>query len=261
MRGCPVDSCIYAGRVNHSRTMPATHRFSYRLFMMYLDLDELPTLFRRRWFWSSSRRALAQFRRSDHLGPRDQSLADAVRDRVEQETGTRPNGPIRLLTNLSYFGYCFNPVSFYYCYSKDEESLEYIVSEVNSTPWGERDIYVMECDDAEVAGSAWRFQPSKKMHVSPFMPMDIDYDWVLSPPGERLSVYMANSKDGKRFFDATLSLKRKQISGWSLAGVLLRFPFMTSKIIFVIYWEALRLWIKRCPVYAHPNKEKEVVAR
>jgi len=256
-----VDSCIYEGRVNHSRSAPTAHRFSYRLFMMYLDLDELPTLFRRHWLWSSSRRALAQFRRGDHLGPPEQSLKEAVRDCVAGETGKRPNGPIRLLTNLSYFGYCFNPVSFFYCYSKDGATLDYIVAEVNNTPWGERDIYVMECASANKAGSSWRFQPSKKMHVSPFMPMEIEYDWLLSPPGDRLSVYMANSKDGKRFFDATLSLIRQPISSKSLARVLCRFPFMTFKIVFVIYWEALRLWVKRCPLYAHPDTKKEVVAR
>ena len=256
-----MDSCIYEGRVRHTRSTPATHQFSYRLFMMYLDLDELPTLFGRRWFWSASRPALARFRRSDHLGPDKQPVGDAVRDLVERETGRRPDGPIRLLTNLSYFGYCFNPVSFYYCFGKDGETLEYIVSEVNNTPWGERDIYVMDCEGPAVTESLWRFSPSKKMHVSPFMPMEIDYDWVLSTPADRLSVYMANSKDGKRFFDASMTMNRKRLTGWSLAGVLLRFPFMTFKIVVAIYWEALRLWGKRCPVYAHPGKEKEVAVR
>jgi len=229
--------------------------------MMYLDLDELPTLFVARWFWSVSRPALARFRRSDHLGWRKQSLGEAVRDLVEGETGQRPDGPIRLLTNLSYFGYCFNPVSFYYCFAKDGETLEYIVTEVNNTPWGERDTHVMDCSGPAAAESSWRFKPSKKMHVSPFMPMEIEYDWVLSSPANQLSIYMANSKDGKRFFDATMTLRRRRITGSSLASVLLRFPFMTFKIVFAIYWEALRLWVKRCPVYAHPDKKEEVVVR
>jgi len=256
-----MDSCIYEGQVRHTRLAPETHQFSYRLFMMYLDLDELPTVFAKHWFWSVSRSALARFRRSDHLGSDKQSLGDAVRDLIEGETGRRPVGPIRLLTNLSYFGYCFNPVSFYYCFAKDGESLEYIVSEVNNTPWGERDTYVMDCASTSATESSWRFKPTKKMHVSPFMPMEIEYEWVLTAPANQLSVYMANSKEGKRFFDATMTLKRKRIAGMSLAGVLLRFPFMTFKIIFAIYWEALRLLAKRLPIYAHPDKEKEVVAR
>ena len=230
-----MESCIYAGRVEHTRTRPADHRFGYDLFMMYLDLDELPSLFSKRWLWSNRRPALARFRREDHIGPAEQPLGDSVRDLVEAETGRRPAGPIRLLTNLSYFGYCFNPVSFYYCFDPAGESLETIVAEVNNTPWGERDTYVLSC----AAGQrTWRFAPRKKMHVSPFMPMDVTYDWRLSQPADRLTVQMANSSDGVRIFQAGLQLAKKPLNGWNLAGVLLRFPFMTAKIIGAIYWQA-----------------------
>ncbi len=256
-----MESCIYEGRVRHTRSRPAKHQFSYRLFLMYLDLDELHTLFQKRWFWSASRPALARFRRRDHLGPDDQSLGDAVRDLVENETGIRPGGSIRLLTNMSYYGYCFNPVSFYYCFAADGETVEYIVSEVNNTPWGERDTYVMDCTAAATTESLWRFRPKKKMHVSPFMPMEIEYDWVLSAPADRLSVFMANSRDGTRLFNAAMILNRRQITGWSLASVLLRFPLQTFKVVLAIYWEALRLWVKRCPLYAHPGKGKGSFAR
>ena len=256
-----MESCIYEGRVRHARRKPVAHQFNYRLFMMYLDLDELPTLFGRRWFWSATRPALARFRRDDHIGPGDKPLADVIRELVERNTGKRPNGPIRLLTNLSYFGYCFNPVSFYYCFAADGETVEYIVSEVNNTPWGERDTYVLDCQQVGPKGRSWRFQPKKKMHVSPFMPMNIEYDWVLSKPTDRLSVYMANTENGARIFDADMNMNRKGITGWSLAGVLLRFPLMTTKIILAIHWEALRLWVKRCPLYIHPGKENEAVSR
>jgi DUF1365 family protein len=229
--------------------------------MMYLDLDELPSLFQNRWFWSASRPALARFRRADHFGAEGESLADAVRARVAQETGTRPGGPIRLLTNLSYFGYCFNPVSFYYCFAEDGEAVEFIVAEVNNTPWGERDTYVMDCRSKDMTSASWRFQPKKKMHVSPFMPMELEYNWVLSEPADQLSIFMANARNGKRFFGATMKLERKSISAASLAGVLIRFPFMTARIMLAIYWQALRLWVKRCPVYKHPGKETEVTAR
>jgi len=256
-----MDSCIYEGRVRHTRTAPTSHQFTYRLFMMCLDLDELPSLFEKRWFWSVSKPALARFRREDHLGPAEQPLAESVRDLIEKETGVRPEGSIRLLTNLSYFGYCFNPVSFYYCYNGSGEVLNYIVAEVNNTPWGERDTYVLDCASGQKKSATWRFEPTKKMHVSPFMSMDSEYDWVLSAPDERLSVFMANSKDGQRFFDAAMTLQRRPISGRSLAAVLLRFPFMTMKIIFAIYWEAFRLWRKRAPYYDHPNKKIEAATR
>ena len=253
-----MDSCIYEGRVRHTRQTPAEHAFEYRLFQMYLDLDELPTLFEKRWFWSASRPALARFRRSDHIGDPNEPLGDSVRNLVESETGIRPRGPIRLLTNLSYFGYCFNPVSFYYCFDEAGENVETIVTEVNNTPWGETDTYVLRCDTEK---RSWRFAPKKKMHVSPFMPMDIDYRWALSTPGDNLSVYMANSKDGNKIFDATMALERRPISSRSLASVLFRFPLMTLKVILAIHWEALRLWVKRVPFHEHPAKtEKEVAA-
>ena len=253
-----MNSCIYEGQVRHTRLRPAHHQFNYRLFMMYLDLDELPGLFKKYWFWSATRAAFARFRRSDHLGDKDRPLSECVRDLVQEETGTRPAGPVRLLTNLSYFGYCFNPVSFFYCFADDGETVEYIVTEVNNTPWGERDSYVQVCADNK---RSWRFRPKKKMHVSPFMPMDIDYHWALSEPARHLSVYMASSTEGERFFNASMSMRKKLITSLSLASVLLRFPLMTVKIVSAIHWEALRLWIKRVPFYVHPGKQKEVAAR
>jgi DUF1365 family protein len=253
-----MKSCIYEGQVRHTRQTPARHTFSYRLFLMYIDLGELPSLFDRHWFWSASRPALARFRREDHIGPASESLEDSVRNRVATETGRRPAGPIRLLTNLSYFGYCFNPVSFYYCFGEDGESVEAIVAEVNNTPWGETDTYVLDCAPGK---RGWRFAPRKKMHVSPFMPMDIDYRWALSAPDEKLSVYMANSRNGSKLFDATLALEQRPINSRTLAGVLIRYPFMTLKVMLGIHWEALRLWVKRCPFYEHPEKRKEVTAQ
>lgn len=255
-----MKSCIYEGQVKHARLTPVPHHFDYRLFMMYLDLDELPTLFKKRWLWSASGRAIARFRRSDHLGHTERPLDECVREVVEKETGYLPRGPIRLLTNLSYYGYCFNPVSFYYCFSSDDETLEYIVVEVNNTPWGERETYVMKCGDVGDNSLAWRANPKKKMHVSPFMSMDVEYSWVLTTPMNDLAVHMSSKQDGEKIFNAAMMLNRRSISGRSLAGILVRFPFMTLKVIMAIHWQALRLWLKRVPIHMHPDKRKEANA-
>lgn len=239
---------------------PTGHEFVYRLFMMYLDLSELDRVFARRWLWSCKRPALARFKRENHLGDVEVPLDQAVRELVESKTGQRPDGPIRLLTNLSYFGYCFNPVSFYYCFDAADSGVESIVAEVNNTPWGERHCYVLNQADNLNADTEQdpvmhqRYAPTKQMHVSPFMPMDVKYDWRFSQPTQTLNVYMANLHEGHKVFDATLKFKRTEIDAMALARTLLSHPFMTIKVIVAIHWQALRLWFKRVPVYDHPAK-------
>lgn len=254
-----MDSCIFEGRVRHSRRLPVTHEFSYRVFMLYLDLDELPQLFENRWLWSDRRAAFARFRREDHLGDPTLPLASAVRDLVQERTGRRPEGPIRLLTHLRYFGYGFNPVSFYYCFDRSGSDLETIIAEVNNTPWGEQHCYVLPIDKPAAKNAVYRFQPEKVMHVSPFMSMDVDYDWAFSPPSDNLNVFMANERDGERVFHASLLLHRREITGRSLARVLLQYPLMTLRVITAIHWQALKLWLKRCPLYVHPAKQTKTV--
>ncbi|MRR58659.1 MAG: DUF1365 family protein, partial [Deltaproteobacteria bacterium] len=111
-------SFIYTGRVEHRRYAPVGNVFSYRLFMLYLDLAELEEIFTERWLWSVERANIASFLRRDHLGDPDIPLDEAVRGLVEARTASRPAGPIRILTHLRYFGHCFNPVSFYYCFDE-----------------------------------------------------------------------------------------------------------------------------------------------
>jgi DUF1365 family protein len=234
---------------------PVPHAFRYRLFMVYLDLAELEEVFRGRWLWSVRRWALARFRREDHFGDANEPLDSCVRRCVEHATGRRPEGPIRLLTHLSYFGYCFNPVSFFYCYDSDDKTVETIVAEVNNTPWGERHLYVL--GEASFAGNSdhREYAPQKVMHVSPFMAMDVDYRWRFSSHDEQLFVHMEVSRDAGKIFDATLSLERIEITGRSLARVLASYPFMTLKVIAAIHWQALLLWLKGAPVYDHTPKD------
>lgn len=249
-----MHSSIFSGQVSHWRTLPVEHAFRYRVFMMYLDLSELGEVFSGRWFWSAKRPAIARLRRSNYFGDRDTALDVSVRNLVEERTGTRPQGPVRLLTNLSYFGYTFNPLSIYYCFDQSDQRVETIVAEVSNTPWGERHCYVLTDDINTGNEEARRFTIGKEMHVSPFIGMDVRYEWLLTPPSDRLVVRISNLGRDTKFFGATLNLKRTEISGWSLARVLVVYPFMTLKVIAAIHWQALKLWLKGCPVVQHPGK-------
>ncbi|MBH98170.1 MAG: chromosome partitioning protein ParA [Rhodospirillaceae bacterium] len=253
-----MKSCIFEGQVKHSRTTPVKHDFKYQLFMMFLDLAELKDVFDGRLFWSVGGLGIAQFRRKDHFGDPEQPLHESVRDLVEKNTGQRPKGPIRLLTQLSYFGYGFSPVCFYYCFDSSGTTVQTIIVEVNNTPWGEQHCYVLT-DPSEVKKNSIKcFELSKEFHVSPFMEMGLVYKWTFSDPSKILFIHMENFKNENKLFEATLRLKRTEINGRSLCRLLIVYPLITVRLVVGIYWQALRLWLKKCPVYAHPAKSKNM---
>jgi DUF1365 family protein len=250
-----IHSCLYEGVVRHRRFAKPASRFSYRLFLIYLDLDEIPGVFRGHWLWSADRPNFAWFRRADHLGSPDQPLAQSVRALVKNKVGSEPTGPIRLLTQLRYMGLGMNPVSLYYCFD-DREALEYVVAEVNNTPWGEQHSYVLDVRSATRAGRLLEANHPKEFHVSPFLGMAMDYGFRFREPGNFLTVHVENrSRDAEaqRLFDATLHLKRKPISSYELARVISIYPLITVQIFLKIYWQALRLWIRRARFYPHPK--------
>jgi DUF1365 family protein len=254
MPAVTLKSAIYTGWVRHRRHEPKSHAFRYTMFLLYLDLDELGYVFKGSWLWSTRRFALAWFRRKDHYGEPRTNLADSIRDLVNSETGSRPLGPIRLLTNLRYFGYCMNPVSFYYVFDADDTRVETVVAEIHNTPWGERHCYVLPRDASVDKPEKQLHAFEKTFHVSPFMPMNQEYRWRLSDPNDRLFMHMENVQDGREIFDATMVLKQIELNKLNRARVLIRYPFMTGKVIAAIYWQALRLWMKRIPFHTHPKK-------
>ncbi len=268
-------SAIYEGVVRHRRFEGRAHKFDYRLALAYIDLDELPTLLDGQLV--SPRPGLARFRRGDYLGDERVPLARAVRDTVAAKGGVRPAGPIRLLANLSSFGHCFNPVSFYYCMDEHAERLQAVVAEVTNTPWGERHAYVLSRgSDGSGSGGARSgglgsaelgplvARPlaapvlagdfAKALHVSPFMGMDHRYEWRMTMPGETLSVHIANSHDGRRVFDATLSLQRRELTRATLARMTMRYPASALRMLALIYTQAARLKLKGVSVHPHPRE-------
>ena len=252
-------SAIYEGTIRHRRFADRRNEFTTNIALAYVDLDELQTLPFGGGAGAAAgagdgaatgtraRPRLVRFERSDYLGDPNKPLADEVRDLVEQRTGARPLGPIRLLTQLRSFGHCFNPVSFYYCYDQAGERVQEVVAEVTNTPWGERHAYVVErAGDARVL----KGDSEKVLHVSPFMGMDHQYDWRVADPGPTLSVHIESRKHGERAFDATLSLRRRELSRRSLA----RCAGTTLRTVALIYAHALRLKLKGARVHPHPSE-------
>ncbi|MGB1158970.1 MAG: DUF1365 domain-containing protein [Porticoccaceae bacterium] len=260
-----MNSRLYSGTLGHYRHLPVNNGFRYQVFMLYLDLDELSSVFHGHWLWSTSRANFAWFRRADYMGCAEQSLSQSVRDLVAEKTGSRPAGPIRLLTNLRYLFYKSNPVSFYYCFEQDGETLHSVVAEVTNTPWGQCYCYVLaekhngqqRKSSGEVVTEHHFYQTAKRFTVSPFMPLDMDYQFEFSLPGEQLLVKMENHRQGEKVFDVELLLESQAINSSNLAKHLLKIPLMTAKVTAAIYWQAAKIWFKGVPFLGHAGEKHQ----
>lgn len=241
-------SALYEGTVRHRRMAVRAREFRYGIHMAYIDLDELPRLLGGRL--ASPTPGIVRFRRSDYFGDPHEDLAASVREEVAELTGSRPSGPVRLLTNLRAFGHCFNPVSFYYCFDPAGERVEAVLADVTNTPWGERHAYALSRKNGDRVLTG---RSEKLLHVSPFMGMDHEYDWKVGVPGKRLSVHIESHRAGRRAFDATLNLERRELSRRSLASATARHPMNTLHVLGRIYGQALRLKLRGVPVHPHPE--------
>jgi len=250
-------SAVYEGWVRHRRFEPIEHGFSYRLFLMYLDLGELPTVLDPFPLFSARRAAPARFRRADFMGEPARPLDECARDAVEAATGGRPPGPVRLLTGLRYFGHSFNPVSFYYCFGDEGKRVEAIVADVQNIPWGERHPYVLARGASQ--GTVLSDDLEKTLHVSPLMGMDQTYAFRASEPGESLAVHIeSRPREGEhaKTFDATLNLRRRELSRRTLAGLLARYPALSLQVVAKIYAQSLRLKLKGARYFPHPDRRR-----
>ena len=221
--------------------------------MTYFDISRVESLLPDSFLFKVNKPALVSYYRSDYHGDTKLTLDESVRKTVKEKTGTTLEGPIRLLTHLRYFGYCFNPVSFYYCFDKSDKKLEMIMAEVTNTPWNERHCYFITAKK----NKSFRQGLKKQFHVSPFWDMDHDYDWYFSDVSDTISVNMINYKDEKKVFDATLSLSvSKKITNLNLFLSVLRFPFSTLMVYLRIHYQAFKLWVKGATFYDHPKYEE-----
>jgi len=265
----PTASAVYEGTIRHRRFEPVEHSFRYRLFLMYLDLGELPEVLDPFPFFSARRAAPARFRRQDFLGDPHRPLDECAREAVAAATGERPAGPVRLLTGLRYFGHGFNPVSLYYCFGEGGERVDAIVADVENIPWGERHPYVLARGGRR--GTVLADDLHKALHVSPLMGMDQTYSFRASEPGESIAVQIesrpretakrhpedaflrSRRSNAPKTFDATLNLRRRELSSRTLSGMLARYPAMSLQVVAKIYGQALRLKLKGARYHPHPE--------
>ncbi|MDQ2699806.1 MAG: DUF1365 domain-containing protein [Actinomycetota bacterium] len=243
-----MKSGIYEGQVRHRRFEPFERQFDYRIFMVYLDLEEIPDVMSVHPLWSTRRRSPARFRRDDYLGPVQLPLRDAVARLVRKRTGRTLRGPVRMLTNLRYWGLIENPVTFYYCFDPAGERVETVIAEVTNTPWGERHSYVIQGDGSKVVSA----RLDKQMHVSPLMGMDHVYDLRFGTPGSRLPVHISSSRDRQISFDATLNLQRTEISRRSLGRLLVTYPPMSYRTTVGIHRQAAISWLRGAKYHPKP---------
>lgn len=254
-----LSSAVYEGTITHTRHDDIRHYFTYKIFMMYLDLSETAILEKLHPLWSfSGKKNLFYFRRRDYLDQKNSSLLDSIKNLIKKKGFSNQVSHVNMITHMRYMGYCYNPVTFYLVYKEKGDDVPlFIIVDINNTPWNERYPYVLKLNDSDKFPV--RFNLKKVFHVSPFYPMDLEYDWTFDFQKDKIEINMDTYKQGNRCFNAHLNLKRTELNKQVMTRLFFKYPCVTAKTMLAIYWQASKLFFKKATFYTHPKKiDKEV---
>ena len=246
----------------HHRFEPKQHRFHYNVFMFYIDLDKIDWLTKKLFLISRNRFNVFNFRDKDHLQlpienpDKTKNTKEHVEGYLKQNGVELKNAKIFLLTNLCTFGYQFNPVSFYFCYEREE--LKCCVVEIGNTFLEMKPFFLSKENFDE---KKFHLNTTKYFYVSPFTEMDTNFDFNIEVPEEKLNIKIDDYKEGRKFFISTLTGDKKEMTNARLFWYAIRFPFITLQIISLIHWNAMKLWLKKIPYHkknSHLNLQRDV---
>lgn len=253
-----MKSCLYECKVMHHRLTPKPHRFTYRIFMFYLDLDEVGEVARCIPFFSRNRFNLFSFHDADHLGEGEGGIMPKLRAYLASAGISLPEGgAAHLLTLPRVLGYVFNPVSFYICTDGGGAPV-CAIAEVGNT-FGEKKLYPIPQRSAD---GRFRLTTAKHFYVSPFSAPDMDFDFRIAVPGERIEIHVDTLDGSKKALLSTMAGRRAPLTPGRLAWFAVKYPLMTLRVILLIHWNALLLWLKGVSFHrkeAHPELQRDVI--
>jgi len=250
-----MKTSICSGSVVHNRLTPKQHRFKYKMSWCLFDLDSINDVFNKTKLWSLNKFNVISLKNKDYINSETGSIKTKVIDYLKIKENHDFNGKVFLFTHPRFMGFGFNSVNFYFCY--EDNKLIYILSEINNTPWKEKHVYIHSIDNQLPEDSVnHQFEFQKEFHISPFADMDIKYLWNFNIHPEKLIIRMELIKENNLVMNVNLKTSIQPVINKDLVTWTFKKPFQALKMFTGIYWQALKLWAKKLPIYTNPTTKE-----